>query len=78
MSPYRSHCRPPSQHPNEEPAGDDRIVLWVALLVSLLGLIPRISATTPWGAEPTLALLIALGSALQLLRYALGGRRRSR
>ena len=48
--------------------GDDRIILWLALVVSLLGLLPKLIARGRWGAEPTLALLIAAGSAVMLWR----------
>lgn len=73
MHPYRRSSAPPERQPPEEDdaSGDDRLVLWVALLVSLMGLVPRISQSRAWGAEPTIALLVALGSGFQLGRYGL-------
>ncbi|HUS64028.1 MAG TPA: hypothetical protein VMZ28_05770 [Kofleriaceae bacterium] len=47
---------------------DDRIILWLALVISLLGLVPKLIARGRWGAEPTLALLIAAGSSVLLWR----------
>jgi len=69
VPPYRAPGRIAAPEPEpERPPDDDRIILWVALSVSLLGLIPRLVEGGAWGAEPTLALLIAVGSATLLLR----------
>ena len=70
MTPYRASGRPPPapEPPGEPPADDDRIILWLALIISLLGLVPKLIVRGRWGAEPSLALLIATGSAVLLWR----------
>lgn len=70
MTPYRTSGRPPAapEPPGEPPVDDDRIILWLALVISLLGLVPKLIARGRWGAEPTLALLIAAGSSVLLWR----------
>lgn len=80
VHPYRKNSAPHDAEASDEEdeSGDDRLVLWVALLVSLLGLTSRLSDSSPWGAEPTIALLIAIGSAIQLGRYGLLALRRKR
>jgi hypothetical protein len=47
---------------------DDRIILWLALVIALMGLVPRLLVRGHWGAEPSLALLIAVGSVAMLVR----------
>lgn len=47
---------------------DDRIILWLALVIAMMGLVPRLFVRGPWGPEPTLALFIAAGSAALLWR----------
>jgi hypothetical protein len=59
-------------------ADDDPVILWLALVVSLLGLVPRMFASGRWGAEPTVALLIAGASTALLLRRARRIRRERR
>ena len=54
---------------------DDPIILCLALMVSLLGLVPPLFTAGAWGAEPTIALLVATTSATLLVRRA--WRRRS-
>jgi hypothetical protein len=54
---------------------DDPIILWLALAVSLLGLVPRLFSRGHWGAEPTIALLIAGASGTLLIRRAWRARR---
>lgn len=79
MTPYRTSSGSPA--PRREPeAGpdDDPIILWLALVVSLLGLVPRLFSRGSWGAEPTLALLVAGASATLLIRRALRARREKR
>jgi len=77
VTPYRTSAGSPT--PNREPElgpDDDPVLLWLALVVSLLGLIPRLLAHGSWGAEPTIALLIASTSAALLIRRGWRGRRR--
>jgi len=54
---------------------DDPVILWLALAVSLLGLVPRLFEHGSWGAEPTIALLIAGASSTLLIRRAWRARR---
>ena len=54
---------------------DDPVILWLALAVSLLGLVPRLFERGSWGAEPTIALLIAGASSTLLIRRAWRTRR---
>ena len=77
MTPYRISGENPA--PRREPESgpdDDPIILWTALVVSLLGLIPRLLDGGSWGAEPTIALLVAGTSAALLVRRVLRERRR--
>jgi hypothetical protein len=77
MTLYRTSgkTREPADLP---PPDDDRVILWLALVISLLGLLPRIGSSEAWGAEPSLALIIAVGSASQLAREAWKAFRRRR
>ena len=80
MTPYRTSGKP-GKPEDPPPIDDDRVILCFALVIAILGLIPRIGSSSPWGAEPTLALIIAIGSVLALVRdglRALRRRRRSR
>ncbi len=54
---------------------DDPVILWLALAVSLLGLVPRLFSRGSWGAEPTIDLLIAGTSSTLLIRRAWRARR---
>lgn len=71
MTPYRTSGVGPARVPEPEPGpDDDPIILWLALLVSLLGLVPRLFTRGGWGAEPTIALIIAGASTTLLVRRA--------
>jgi hypothetical protein len=79
VTPYRTSAG--DAEPRPDPDGgpdDDPIILWLALVVSLLGLVPRLLARGSWGAEPTLALLVAGTSATLLIRRARRARREKR
>jgi hypothetical protein len=80
MSPYRSDGRPERGRPDAPPpdADDDGVILWIALVVALVGLAPQLGARGAWGAEPTVALAIALASGIALLRRAYGRGRAAR
>lgn len=79
MTPYRtSAATPPSPDGPELGPDDDPVILAVALIVSLLGLVPRLLAGGAWGAEPTIALLIAGTSSTLLARRAWRARRARR
>jgi hypothetical protein len=69
----------PATPPEPEPGpDDDPVILWLALVVSLLGLVPRLFSHGSWGAEPTIALLVAGTSATLLIRLTLRRRRERR
>jgi hypothetical protein len=79
VTPYRTSAGPPPP-PQEPESGpdDDPVILWLALAVSLLGLVPRILAGGAWGAEPTIALLVAGTSSTLLVRRVWRTRRARR
>jgi hypothetical protein len=56
----------------------DPVILWLSLVVSLLGLVPRILSLGIWGAEPTIALLVAGTSSTLLVRRTVRRRRERR
>jgi hypothetical protein len=70
VTPYRASAGPPPrpETADEPPPDDDHVILWLALVISLLGLVPKLITRGPWGAEPTLALLIAVSSTVLLVR----------
>ena len=79
MTPYRTSGLGPDPHPEPERSpDDDPVILWLALVVSLLGLVPRLFTRGSWGAEPTIALLVAGASATLLVRRARRARREKR
>ena len=79
MTPYRTSGMTPAKRPAPDPTpDDDPVILWLALVVALLGLVPRLFARDSWGAEPTIALLVAGASSTLLLRRAWRGRREKR
>ncbi|HEU5055760.1 MAG TPA: hypothetical protein VFU21_04520 [Kofleriaceae bacterium] len=79
MTPYRTSGASRSVRPEPEPGpDDDPVILWLALVVSLLGLVPRLLVRGSWGAEPTLALLVAGASGTLLVRRAFRSRREKR
>lgn len=76
MTPYRtSGMKLAPRHEPEPGPDDDPVILWLALAVSLLGLVPRLFSRGSWGAEPTMALLIAATSSTLLVRRAWRARR---
>lgn len=76
MTPYRTSGMKLAPRPEPELGpDDDPVILWLALAVSLLGLVPHLFAGGSWGAEPTIALLIAGASSTLLLRRAWRARR---
>ena len=78
MTPYRTSTSEAGRPEPEPGPDDDPIILWLALVVSLLGLVPRLLARGSWGAEPTLALLVAGASSSLLVRRGLRSRRERR
>jgi hypothetical protein len=66
MTPYRERWQAPEP---ERPPDDDAMILWVALVISLLGLVPRLIAGGAWRAEASVALLIAVSSAALLATH---------
>ena len=79
MTPYRTSGMPPVRPPEPELGpDDDPVILWLALVVSLLGLVPRLISRGSWGAEPTIALLVAGTSSTLLVRRAVRRRRERR
>jgi len=76
VTPYRISGESPAPREPESGPDDDPVILWIALVVSLLGLIPRLLDGGSWGAEPTIALLIASTSAALLVRRTLRQRQR--
>jgi hypothetical protein len=78
VTPYRTSDAS-RRRPEPEPgADDDPVILWLALVVSLLGLVPRLLVRGSWGAEATLALLVAGVSSTLLVRHAWRSRREGR
>ena len=76
MTPYRTSGMNLAPRPEPELGpDDDPVILWLALAVSLLGLVPRLFEHGSWGAEPTIALLIAGASSTLLIRRAWRTRR---
>lgn len=76
MSPYRS-AQPP-QPPLPSDGGDDGVLLSMNLLIALGRVVPAVVHREHWGAEPTVALLIALTCAVLLVRGAIRSRRKER
>jgi len=76
VTPYRTSGMKLAPRPEPELGpDDDPVILWLALAVSLLGLIPRLFSRGSWGAEPTIALLIAGTSSTLLVRRGWRARR---
>ena len=79
MTPYRTSAGGPAPRPEPDLGpDDDPIILWLALVVSLLGLVPHLLSRGSWGAEPTIACLIAATSGTLLVRRAWRARRERR
>jgi hypothetical protein len=79
VTPYRTSGMPPARPPEPELGpDDDPVILWLALVVSLLGLVPRLISRGSWGAEPTIALLVAGTSSTLLVRRTVRRRRERR
>ena len=79
MTPYRTSGMSPASPPEPQLGpDDDPVILWLALVVSLLGLVPRLISRGSWGAEPTIALLVAGTSSTLLVRRTVRRRRERR
>ena len=66
--PYRISSGPdlPAEPPPE--GSDDRVILWVGLVVGAVACVPQLFSGLTWGAQPTLGLLVMLTCAGLLAR----------
>jgi len=83
--PYRTTIAP--EPPADPPPGgsDDRVILWVGLVVGAVACVPQVLSGVKWGAQPTIGLLVMLTCTglltrdyLSLLRRRLRARRAAR
>jgi len=74
MTPYRN-APPPPQPPLPSDGGDDGVLLTMNLFIALGRIVPAFIHHERWGAEPTVALLIALTCAALLVRTSLRARK---
>jgi hypothetical protein len=75
MGPYRNASQPPPP-PLPSDGGDDGVLLTMNLVIALCRVVPAVVHHERWGAEPTVALLIALTCAVLLVRTAVRSRRK--
>lgn len=69
MGPYRTPPEPPPDDEVADDGGDDRIVGYVLFAIGGVRLVLAVAAGAPFGAEPTVALLM-VASAIVVLADA--------